>query len=123
MNELERKNQKREKRKKRVRKKILFLAREKGLPRLCVFRSNKYLYAQIIDDRVGRTLLALDEKTFLKERGKEKIQNIEEELGKALAQKAREKGLKKVIFDRGGYSYHGRIKSFAEGARKGGLQF
>lgn len=81
-------------------------------PRLSVFRSNKYIYAQLIDDSKGVTLLNAKgaKKTALK-------------IGESLAKKALEKGIKKIVFDRGGYKYHGQIKSLAEGARQGGLRF
>jgi large subunit ribosomal protein L18 len=89
-------------------------------PRLTVFRSNKYILAQIVDDSKGKTLVLALEKE-LKEKGtkteKAKI------LGMALAKKAIDKKIKQVIFDRGSYAYHGRVKAFAEGAREGGLEF
>ena len=107
---------------KRVRKKI-FGTPER--PRLCVFRSLRHIYAQIIDDTVGRTLVAAS--TLSPElRGKLKTGgNIEAAryVGELIAKKALEKGIKKVVFDRGGYKYHGRVKALAEAARKGGLEF
>lgn len=92
-------------------------------PRLSACRSNKYLFGQIINDAEQKTLFGLSAKIF-KSR-KKKTTKTEEAglLGLELAKRAVESGIKKVVFDRGGYKYHGRIKAFAEGARKGGLQF
>lgn len=89
-------------------------------PRVSVFRSNKGIYGQIIDDLKGVTLAAAS--SF--ELGKEK-NNIEvsKEVGKKLAEKAKAAGVETVIFDRNGYPYHGKVKAFAEGAREGGLKF
>lgn len=89
-------------------------------PRLSVFKSNRAIYAQIIDDDKGHTLVAASSK----ELGNENI-NIEtaKEVGKKLAEKASASGVEKVIFDRGGYLYHGRVKALAEGAKEGGLNF
>lgn len=93
----------------------------KEAPRLSVFRSLSHFYAQLIDDSTAKTLVAVSEKELKKDTGNksEKAKN----LGLLLAEKAREKKIKKVIFDRGSYQYHGRVKSFAEGAREGGLNF
>ncbi len=106
----------------RVRKKV-FGTPER--PRLSVYRSNKHIYAQIIDDTKGHTLVAastLDkelrdklEKTWNKEAARE--------VGKLIGKRALEKGIKKVVFDRGGFKYHGRVKELAEGAREAGLEF
>ena len=106
----------------RVRKKV-FGTPER--PRLAVYRSNKHIYAQIIDDTKGHTLAfasTLDkelkgrlEKTWSKEAAKE--------VGKLIGKRALEKGIEKVVFDRGGYKYHGRIKELADGAREAGLKF
>jgi len=112
----------RKRRHKRVRKKI-FGTPER--PRLCVFRSLKHIYAQIIDDTIGHTLVAastLDPAIREKIKGKTKTEQAKE-VGLLLAQKALAKGITKVAFDRGGYKYHGRVKALAEGARKGGLEF
>ena len=89
-------------------------------PRLSVFKSNKAIYAQIIDDVSGHTLAA----TSSKEIGKDSL-NIEtaKEVGKKLAEKAGATGLESVVFDRGGYVYHGKVKALADGARDGGLTF
>ncbi len=106
----------------RVRKKV------KGTPerpRLNVFRSLKNIYVQIIDDTTGTTLVSA---SSLDEAIKGKIayggnKEAAREVGKLAAQKALEKGIKQVVFDRGGYLYHGRVAELAEGAREGGLEF
>jgi large subunit ribosomal protein L18 len=110
----------RERRKKRVRKKIYGTP---DRPRLSVFRSNRHIYAQIIDDTVGRTLVSVStmEKGF-DSAGKSKTEAALE-AGRILAGRAKEKGIEKVVFDRGGNLYHGRVKALAEGAREGGLVF
>ncbi len=92
-------------------------------PRLCVFRSNKHIYAQLIDDKKGTTILAVNDLELKNKKKKDNKKNIASEVGEAIANKAKEKGIKKVVFDRGGYRYHGRVKALAEGARKGGLEF
>lgn len=116
------KNLSRIKRHLRIRKKI------KGTPerpRLAVFKSEKHIYAQIIDDTKGHTLVAAS--TLDKElRGKlVKTYNVEaaKEVGKLIAQRALGLGIKKVVFDRGGFKYHGRIKALADAAREAGLEF
>ena len=110
------------KRHKRVRKNISGSSEK---PRLCIFRSLRHIYAQVIDDRKGITLVSLS--TLNSEiKGKEKYQgNIKaaEMLGNLLAKKLEEKGIKKVVFDRGGYLYHGRVKAVAESTRKGKIIF
>lgn len=105
-------------RKIRTRKKIKGL---KDRPRLSVFRSNRYIYAQLIDDESGKTLLGVTEK-YLEDKNKLKTMRAKN-LGLFLAKKALLKKIKRVVFDRGGSSYHGRVKAFAEGAREGGLEF
>lgn len=90
-------------------------------PRLAVFRSNSDIYAQLIDDLNGVTVLSVSSKE-LKGTKAPKLE-ISKEVGKLLAQKAKDKGVSNVVFDRGGYLYHGRIKALAEGAREGGLIF
>jgi large subunit ribosomal protein L18 len=95
-------------------------------PRLAVFRSNQNIYAQIIDDTRGRTLVAASSlepplRQELKGKGGDKA--AAEAVGKALAAKAVQAGIKKVVFDRNGYPYHGRIRQLADAARKGGLEF
>ena len=89
-------------------------------PRLSVFKSNKAIYAQIIDDEKGHTIVAASSK----ELGNTGV-NVEtaKEVGKKLAEKAGASGVESVVFDRGGYVYHGRVKALAEGAREGGLNF
>jgi large subunit ribosomal protein L18 len=94
-------------------------------PRLAVFRSLNHIYAQIIDDSAGHTLAsACDLEAELKAArdGKKKSQ-VAELVGQAIARKAKEKGISLVVFDRGGFKYHGRIKALAEAARKAGLTF
>ncbi len=106
----------------RVRKKIEGTPEQ---PRLNVFRSLKHIYAQIIDDSAGITLVAAStQDEALK--GKVELggnKNAAREVGKLIAQKAADKGIKQVVFDRGGYLYHGRVKELAEGAREAGLEF
>lgn len=111
----------RERRHQRVRKKVFGTPKR---PRLSVFRSNYNIYAQIIDDERGVTLVSastLDRE--LKEfRGKKNVEAAKE-VGKLIAAKALKKGIKEVVFDRGGFKYHGRIKALAMAAREGGLKF
>ena len=112
----------REKRHKRIRNKIAGTASK---PRLSVFRSTNNLYAQFIDDTNGKTLLALSTmhpqvKSKVKSGGNVEAARI---LGDVMAGLAKEKGFKKVVFDRSGYLFHGRVKALAEAARKGGLEF
>lgn len=90
-------------------------------PRLSVYKSNVFMYAQLIDDAAKKTIIGVSEK-HLKEAPKGKIAKAKA-VGILLAKKAAEKKIKKVVFDRGSYSYHGRISSIAEGAREGGLEF
>jgi ribosomal protein L18, bacterial type len=106
----------------RVRKKIEGTPEQ---PRLNVFRSLKHIYAQIIDDSTGNTLVAastLDE-ALKGNIGSGGNKSAAKEVGKLIAQKAADKGIKQVVFDRGGYLYHGRVKELAEGAREAGLEF
>lgn len=91
-------------------------------PRLTVFRSGKHIRAQLIDDTAGRTLLGVDDRKIKKEKGGSKVV-IAEKTGSLLAERARQKGVRRVVFDRGAYRYHGRVRALAEGARKGGLSF
>jgi len=135
------KREKRLRRHKRIRVKI-FGTKER--PRFCVFRSAKHIYAQLIDDEKGRTLVAardleLKVKTKKAKTKKEKPSFAKAtegegkkragkvalafEVGKLIAQKAQKLKIEKVVFDRGGYKYHGRIKALAEGARESGLKF
>lgn len=112
-----------QRRKIRVRKKVKGTSER---PRLSVFRSNKHIYAQVIDDTAGKTLAAVSTKskafTEAAAKGGKKV-DASKTVGKLLARVALEKGVTKVVFDRGGYIYHGRITALAEGAREGGLQF
>lgn len=89
-------------------------------PRLAVFRSGQYIYAQIIDDEKNQTLIS--ESDLKMARGGTKVERAFK-VGKSLAQKALKKKIDQVVFDRGGFLYHGRIKKLAEGAREGGLKF
>lgn len=89
-------------------------------PRLSVFKSNKAIYAQLIDDLKGHTIAA----SSSMEMGKEVVNvDVSKEVGKKLAEKAKSNGVDTVVFDRSGYIYHGKIKALAEGAREGGLKF
>ncbi len=110
----------RARRHRRVRKKI---SGDAARPRLAVFRSNRHIYAQVIDDRAGQTLASASsmEKGF-ESAGMSKSEAARE-VGRVLAGRAREKGVDKVVFERGGNLYHGRVKALAEGAREGGLVF
>jgi len=91
-------------------------------PRLSVFRSNKGIYAQIIDDNAGKTLVAASSLSKDFTASGNKVEQSKA-VGKLVAEKAVAAGINKVVFDRNGYLYHGRIKSLAEGAREGGLDF
>jgi large subunit ribosomal protein L18 len=104
--------------KKRIRAKISGTA---GVPRLSVFKSNKAIYAQLIDDIKQHTVASASSYDIAKDKTVNAA--LAKEVGKKLAEKALEVGIKSVIFDRNGYLYHGRIKALAEGAREGGLQF
>ncbi|MFJ1474403.1 50S ribosomal protein L18 [Capnocytophaga cynodegmi] len=110
----------RERIKSRIRKVVNGTATQ---PRLAVFRSNNEIYAQIIDDTKGTTLVAASSRD--KEISATKGTKTEKAalVGKAVAEKALKQGIEKISFDRGGYLYHGRVKSLAEGAREGGLKF
>jgi large subunit ribosomal protein L18 len=110
------------KRAKRVRSKIKGTAER---PRLTVFRSNKNIFAQIVDDRSGVTLVAAStlDKDFRKKPGEAFSKDTAKEVGQRLAALAKEKKILRVVFDRGAYLYHGKIKALADGAREGGLEF
>lgn len=139
------KQQKRHRRHKRIRARVLGTARR---PRLCVFRSAKHIYGQLIDDEKGKTLVAASDRELNSETSKEsrqvgaegagrnqepKTKEVQKPLtakialayglGKLIAERALEKKIEKVVFDRRGDKYHGRIRAFADGARKGGLRF
>ena len=107
------------KRRARVRGKISGTAQR---PRLAVFRSANHIYAQIIDDVAGRTLVAASslDKDFDGYGGNKEAAK---KVGLAIAKKAADKGIEEVVFDRGGFDYHGRVQELAEGAREGGLKF
>jgi large subunit ribosomal protein L18 len=109
---------KRLKRRRRVRSKVRGSAER---PRLSVFRSNKGVFAQLIDDASGRTLVAVSwtEADFKSLGSMEQAKGV----GEALARRAKEAGIESCVFDRGGYQYHGRVAALAEGAREGGLAF
>lgn len=122
MSSMNLKKQARLKRKKRVRRKLIGTAER---PRLSVFRSAMHIYAQIIDDSCGQTLVAASSldpavKDSPKVAGKVAVANF---VGKLLGDRALKKGLKKIVFDRNGFLYHGRVKAVSEGARKSGLEF
>tara|TARA_Y100001936_G_C15820226_1_gene531283 strand:- start:279 stop:629 length:351 start_codon:yes stop_codon:yes gene_type:complete len=111
-----------EKRRLKIRKNIRSKISGTGeRPRVSIFKSNKAIYSQIIDDTSGSTLVSCSS-AEIKKFGKNNIESSKE-VGLKLAEKAKKKGIKDVLFDRGGYLYHGKIKSFAEGAREGGLIF
>lgn len=105
------KQEKRYRRHRKIRAKIFGTAK---VPRLSVFKSNQYIYAQLIDDDKGKTIVSA--------KGKLSIEQAKK-IGELIAKKAREKKIEQVVFDRGGYGYHGRVKALAEGAREGGLKF
>jgi large subunit ribosomal protein L18 len=94
-------------------------------PRLCVYRSLGHIYAQVIDDRAGKTLVSassVDKETKKSLKGGGNIAAAKV-IGKAIAERAKAAGVVKVVFDRGGYKYHGRVKALADAAREAGLQF
>jgi large subunit ribosomal protein L18 len=93
----------------------------KDKPRLCVFRSINHIYAQLIDDGEGKVLISISDKEIKKP--KINKTEIAKEVGKLVAKKALEKKIETVVFDRGGFIFHGRIKAVADGAREGGLKF
>jgi large subunit ribosomal protein L18 len=112
------KPQQRLKRRRRVRAKVRGTAER---PRISVFRSNRGIFAQLIDDETGRTLASVSwTEGSLKGLGR---QEQAQRAGAALAERAKAAGIETAVFDRGGYQYHGRVKAFAEGAREGGLGF
>lgn len=109
----------------RIKKRIrLAVAGSQERPRLCVFRSNKQIYAQFVDDVTGKTLLSVSslskeiaDKTEINKKDQAKL------VGKLAAEKSKEQGITEVVFDRNGYLYHGRVKELADAAREGGLKF
>ena len=113
------KHERRRIRRYRIRKRVSGTA---ARPRLSVFRSSKHIYAQIIDDVRGVTLAAASSREDAPRAGTGKL-GLSAEVGKRLAERAKEKGVARVCFDRGGYLFHGRVKALADGARAGGLEF
>jgi large subunit ribosomal protein L18 len=112
------KKEKRERRRRRSQVKILSTA---GKPRICVFRSAKHIYAQLVpDDSSGKTIVAASD---LEIKSKEKKVDRAKNVGRLLAEKANKLKIDQVVFDKSGYKYHGRVKALAEGAREGGLKF
>lgn len=116
------KNATRKKRHQRVRNKVSGTAEK---PRLNVFRSTKHMYAQIIDDMAGKTLAAAStlDADVKAELSSTSNKEAAKKVGELVAKRAKENGIEEVTFDRGGYIYHGRVQSLAEGAREGGLKF
>ena len=112
----EKKRLHREKRRKRLRRKVVGTAER---PRLSVYRSNVHIYAQLIDDDAGRTLAAADSREVGEA---EDRKDTARKVGELVARRAAEAGLEEVVFDRGGNKYHGRVAALAEGARSGGLK-
>ena len=106
-------------RKNRTRKKI---KGTENRPRLSVFRSNRFIYAQLINDGIGKTIIGVSEKHLARKANlkKKELANL---VGALLAKKALKKKIKKVVFDRGSYAYQGRVRGVADGAREGGLEF
>lgn len=116
------KTARRSKIRRRIRSKISGTAEK---PRLCIFKSSKHVYAQLIDDQSGNTIASASTVSSKMKDGlgdKPKMEKAEA-IGEFLAKTANENGISQVVFDRSGYKYHGIVKSLAEGARKGGLQF
>jgi large subunit ribosomal protein L18 len=122
MGSAEDRRQSRLKRKKRIRKKIAGTVQR---PRLSVFRSARHIYAQVVDDTSGRTMVAASslDKIVAEHAPFENKVAKANFVGKLLAERAVESGVKKVVFDRNGFLYHGRIKAVSDGAREGGLEF
>lgn len=119
MNVKNRKEYRRLKIKRRIRKKISGAANR---PRMSVYRSNKQIYVQLVDDLTGHTLLAASSRE--EDIASQKVNKVEQAalVGKLIATKAKEAGIEEVVFDRNGYLYHGRVKSLADAAREGGLK-
>ena len=117
------KKQKKERRHRRVRAKIVGSAER---PRLCVFRSNQHIYAQLIDDQKGKTLASVKDLDVKKVKSKNDLSGKQAKafcVGELIAERAEKLKIKSIVFDRGGYKYHGRVKALAEGARSKGLVF
>lgn len=107
-----------ERREVRIRRKIMAVS---DRPRLTVFRSNKFFYAQIVDDKKGVTLVTASDSKDTKSKENKTVRAVQ--VGKDLAEKAKAKKVTKVVFDKGAYKYHGRVKAFADSARENGLNF
>ncbi|MBI4091551.1 50S ribosomal protein L18 [candidate division WWE3 bacterium] len=108
----------------KLRRRVRVRSKMKGTqkaPRLSVFRSNKHIYALLIDGGQGKVLASASDLTMKSGKGSKTAKA--KEVGKRLAEEASKKGVKSVVFDRGSYKYHGRVKAVAEGAREGGLKF
>ncbi len=112
----------RKRRKRRIRKKVFGTAER---PRFAVFRSSSHIYAQIINDDAGHTIISAStlDRDMASFSGHKGNKDAAKKVGEILAKKALDKGVKKVVFDRGGYLYHGRIRALADGARESGLEF
>jgi len=112
----------RDRRRRRIRKRV---EGDSSRPRLTVFRSNKHIYAQVIDDIANRALVAVSTatKALASELQGQKKSDAAKLVGIAIAKACTEKGIMQVVFDRNGYAYHGRVSALAEGAREGGLEF
>lgn len=111
------------KRENRIRRHKRIRAAVKGTskrPRLCVFRSGKHIYAQLVDDDKGITFVSVND---IKNKASKKGVDVARKTGEELAKRALEKGIGVAVFDRDGYKYHGRVKALADGARQGGLKF
>ena len=119
MTESVRNNKKQILRTSRIRKKIAMVS---DRPRLTVFRSNKHFYAQIVDDSKAATLVSVSSQEIETKEATKKT-DVAIATGKLVAEKAKEKKITKVVFDKGGYKFHGRVKAFADAAREGGLTF
>ena len=112
----------RRRRQERVRKKVLGTD---ARPRICVFRSNKHIYAQVISDNQGKTLASVSTLSEALVEAAKQTKGVEtaKQVGLALAKACKEKNITKVVFDRNGFLFHGRVKAVADGAREGGLEF
>lgn len=110
----------RETRHHRVRSRIIGTAQR---PRVSVFKSNRNLFVQFINDETGKTIISSKVLSGTKSKIKGNKTDIASKLGESLAEEAKKAGIKEIVFDRGGFKYHGRIKAFADGLRKGGIKF
>ncbi|MFA5420832.1 MAG: 50S ribosomal protein L18 [Patescibacteria group bacterium] len=118
-------NKQKEARNKKIRRQVKIRFKISGTssrPRLSVFRSNKGMFIQLIDDSIGKTLASVN---FKELKGSEKLTKVEQSLamGKILGEKALKQNISEIVFDRSGYKYHGRVKAVADGAREAGLKF